>query len=175
MRSLEERLTEELARAAVHQTSLACVLADIDNFKAVNDQYGHQSGDAVLRAVAQAFGQSVREVDVAGRYGGEEFALLLPGSSLAAGRRVAERVRQSVASTVVATPNGDQLRVTVSFGVAAYPASADAESLLTAADEALYRAKRAGKNRVVIDAATDLYAVAEPEVPEPAPVASLHA
>ena len=105
-RALTERLDAELARAHENGTSVSFVIADIDNFKAVNDGYGHQTGDHIIRAVAQALASSVRELDLAARYGGEEFAVVLPGSRLADARRSAERMRRAVSEIEVPGPNG---------------------------------------------------------------------
>jgi diguanylate cyclase (GGDEF)-like protein len=147
-RGLTERLDSELARAYENGTSVSFVIADIDNFKAVNDGYGHQTGDQIIRAVAQALAGTVRELDLAARYGGEEFAVVLPGSRLADARRSAERMRRAVSQIEVPGPNGETARVTMSFGVAEFPTYAGAEALVAAADAALYQAKRGGKDQV---------------------------
>jgi diguanylate cyclase (GGDEF)-like protein len=150
-RVLDERLEEELDRSRRYGTHLALILVDIDNFKSVNDRYGHQSGDDVLRAVAPVLANSLRELDLAGRFGGEEFALVLPGTPVASGRRVAEQIRRALAKVTVVGPGGDLIRVTASFGAAEFPANASVASLIEAADRALYQAKRDGKDRVVAD------------------------
>jgi diguanylate cyclase (GGDEF)-like protein len=153
-RSLDERLDEELARARLLGTSVSFVLADVDNFKQVNDRYGHQCGDEILRAFAQACGAELREVDLAGRWGGEEFALILPSTRLEGALQTAERVRRAVGDLVVIAPGGEPVRVTASFGAAAFPTFGTAAAMLEAADGALYEAKRTGKNRVVLAAGT---------------------
>ena len=147
-RGLTERLDAELARAHENGTSVSFVIADIDDFKAVNDGYGHQTGDHIIRAVAQALASTVRELDLAARYGGEEFAVVLPGSRLADARRSAERMRRAVSEIEVPSANGETARVTMSFGVAEFPTYAGAEALVAAADAALYQAKRGGKDQV---------------------------
>jgi diguanylate cyclase (GGDEF)-like protein len=147
-RGLTERLDVELARAYETGTSVSFVIADIDNFKAVNDGYGHQTGDSIIRAVGQALAGAIRELDLAARYGGEEFAVVLPGARLADARRSAERMRRAVAEVDVPGPNGESTRVTMSFGVAEFPTYATADALVAAADAALYQAKRGGKNQV---------------------------
>jgi diguanylate cyclase (GGDEF)-like protein len=147
-RGLTERLDAELARARENGTSVSFVIADIDNFKAVNDGYGHQTGDQIIRAVAKALASTVRELDLAARYGGEEFAVVLPGARLADARRSAERMRRAVSQIEVPGPNGESARVTMSFGVAEFPTYAGAEALVAAADAALYQAKRGGKDQV---------------------------
>src|SRR5207248_7443428 len=149
-RSLEESLRSELARAARFTDSVSVVLADLDDFKQVNDRYGHAAGDDVLMAFAAALRATVRESDVAGRWGGEEFALVLPGTDAAGGARLAERARSAIEGRQVAMPNGDLCSVTASFGVAAYPDNRELREILAAADSALYAAKAAGKNRVMI-------------------------
>jgi len=149
-RSLEETLRSELARAARFADTVAVVLADLDDFKRVNDRYGHAAGDDVLTAFADALRSTVRESDVAGRWGGEEFALVLSGTDAAGGARLAERARAAIAARQVEMPNGDLCSVTASFGVAAFPESRELGEILAAADAALYEAKDSGKNRVVI-------------------------
>ena len=147
-RGLTDRLDAELMRANENGTSVSFVIADIDDFKAVNDGHGHQTGDHILRAVGQALAGTVRELDLAARYGGEEFAVVLPGSRLADARRTAERMRRAVSEIEVTSPNGESARVTMSFGVAEFPTYAGAEALVAAADAALYQAKRGGKDQV---------------------------
>ncbi|MFL5962023.1 MAG: diguanylate cyclase [Gaiellaceae bacterium] len=151
-RSLEESLRSELARAARFNDSVCVVFADLDDFKQVNDRYGHAAGDEVLKAFARALRQTVRESDVAGRWGGEEFALVLSRTDAAGGARFAERARAVIAASEVEMPNGDICSVTASFGVASYPESRELGEILAAADSALYAAKREGKNRVVVSA-----------------------
>jgi diguanylate cyclase (GGDEF)-like protein len=139
-------LHAEAAQAERLGTPLSVVLADLDGFKDVNDEYGHAVGDEVLRAFADVLRETVRESDVAGRWGGEEFLLLLPGADLAGAEQFAERVREELASRRI--PSAPELRVTASFGVAEYAGESNSEQLLAAADSALYRAKRGGKDRV---------------------------
>ncbi len=147
-RSLDEELALEWRRAHRVGDSLAFVLLDLDNFKTVNDGHGHQAGDAVLRAVGGILGDGVRQVDLAGRYGGEEFALILPETDLAGALKLAERLRTKLESTAVELPSGETLRATASFGVAVKGELDAPEQLVAVADEALYAAKAAGKNRV---------------------------
>jgi diguanylate cyclase (GGDEF)-like protein len=149
-RSLEESLRSELARAARFADTVSVVLADLDDFKQVNDRYGHAAGDEVLKAFATALRKTVRESDVAGRWGGEEFALVLPGTDAPGGARLAERARAAIEASRVEMPNGDLISVTASFGVAAFPESREISEILEAADAALYAAKDGGKNRVMI-------------------------
>jgi diguanylate cyclase (GGDEF)-like protein len=147
-RQCEETLASELARLERFGGPLAVVVADLDWFKDVNDRYGHPSGDAVLREFAQLLKETLRDVDLAGRWGGEEFLLVLPGTDLAGGAQVAERVRLALAGRIVLSADGSPIPVTASFGVAATPPASTAAELFSAADAALYEAKRNGKNRV---------------------------
>jgi diguanylate cyclase (GGDEF)-like protein len=147
-----QRLREELVRSQRHGRRCACVLMDIDLFKRVNDTHGHAAGDAVLRALARAGLGALRESDLLGRWGGEEFLAVLPETDLAGARAIAERLRQAVESMRVDF-QGLTLAVTASLGVADAlpghdPDARDAERLVARADEALYRAKAAGRNRV---------------------------
>jgi two-component system, cell cycle response regulator len=143
-------LEKELARAQRFEEPLTLVLADIDDFKRINDRWGHPTGDDVLKAFAARMRESVREIDLAGRWGGEEFALLLPGTDLEGGRRLAERIRALVESRPLKGPDGEEIRVTASFGVASFPELSTQKELVAAADAALYEAKRSGKDRVVV-------------------------
>jgi len=150
-RAAADALHAEAARAQRLQTPLAVVLADLDGFKEVNDEYGHAVGDEVLRVFADVLRQTVRESDVAGRWGGEEFLLLLPGADEEGAVQLAERIRVGLGDRSI--PGAPGLRVTASFGVAEYTGELNSEELVVAADSALYRAKRAGKDRVVRAAA----------------------
>jgi diguanylate cyclase (GGDEF)-like protein len=142
-RLFDESLQREVARAQRLDTPLSLLVLDVDHFKQVNDTYGHQTGDTVLREVADALVSNTKNYDVAARYGGDEFVVLLPGCSREDAVRVAERVRHGVANAVGEAP------VTISAGVATVPDNAsDAERLMAAADAALYDAKRTGRDRV---------------------------
>jgi len=142
---------QEYERFRRYRHPLALMMADIDHFKAVNDQYGHLIGDQILQAVARILQRNLRQVDILGRYGGEEFAMALPETDLATARALAERLRTAIADTVFATGQGP-LSLTLSLGVAAIGDgdSIDFEHLLDAADRMLYQAKQAGRNRVVV-------------------------
>ena len=146
-RAAADALHAEAARAERLETPLSVVLADLDGFKDVNDEHGHAVGDAVLRAFAEVLRDTLRESDLAGRWGGEEFLLLLPGADEEGAAQLAERVRIGLAARRI--PSVPGLRVTASFGVAEYAGEANTEQLVAAADDALYRAKRGGKDRVV--------------------------
>jgi diguanylate cyclase (GGDEF)-like protein len=152
-RRFQETLSAEVERSKRFGQDLGLVLLDIDDFKAVNDTYGHQQGDLVLREVARILKASGREIDEPARYGGEELAVILPGTDLPGAFELAERVREGIEGLrlpILGDDAHEPLRVTASFGAAALPVSAeDVRGLVAAADEALYQAKRAGKNRTV--------------------------
>jgi len=147
-RQCEETLEDELARVERFGGSLAVVVADLDWFKDINDRHGHPAGDTVLREFAVLLEETVRDVDLAGRWGGEEFVLVLPGTDVAGGAQLAERIRMALAGRTVLAVDGSPIPVTASFGVAAIPPAKTASELFAAADAAMYQAKRAGKNRV---------------------------
>jgi diguanylate cyclase (GGDEF)-like protein len=145
-RAASDALHAEAARAERLGTPLSIVLADLDEFKDVNDAHGHAVGDAVLRTLAEVLRETLRESDLAGRWGGEEFLLLLPGADEEGAAQLAERVRIAVAERSI--PAAPGLTVTASFGAAEYAGETNTEELVVAADGALYQAKRAGKDRV---------------------------
>jgi diguanylate cyclase (GGDEF)-like protein len=150
-RRFQEAMATEVERSKRFGQPVGLVLLDLDDFKTVNDTYGHQQGDLVLREVARVLRETSREIDEPARYGGEELAVVLPGTDLEGAFNLAERVRLGIEELTLPVLDGDgALRVTASFGVATLPGSADdMRGLVAAADEALYRAKRAGKNRTV--------------------------
>lgn len=156
-RFLDATLRREVARAVRHRTPLAVVMIDIDHFKQVNDSYGHEAGDLVLRAVGQLVQRQIRASDVACRFGGEELTVVLPGSSAENAAMRAETLRRALQTIALEHAGRILPPVTASFGVAAYPDhGGDADALLRAADAALYAAKRAGRDRVqVAEAAAD--------------------
>jgi diguanylate cyclase (GGDEF)-like protein len=149
-RHLEERIDEMFEHARRLGEPFACVMCDLDRFKSVNDTYGHQAGDAVLKQFARILLDEAREIDRVGRYGGEEFMLLLPGTVLDAAVTFAERVRKEVEGHTF-TFDGTQVCRTASFGVSAWPHPrvGNCDELVRAADDALYVAKETGRNRVV--------------------------
>ncbi len=149
-RYLEEVAERELALAQRHDRKLAVAMLDIDHFKLVNDEYGHETGDRVLQALVRTCTSELREIDHFGRLGGEEFVCVLPETDRDDALRCAERLRHSLSLLAVPTPDGP-LHFTVSVGVAIYgPGHADWPALLHDADLALYRAKHEGRNRVAL-------------------------
>jgi diguanylate cyclase (GGDEF)-like protein len=159
-RYLQARMKEELARACRDGSNLVCMMLDIDHFKHVNDTWGHAAGDSVLRELAQRIDAEVRASDVAARFGGEEFVILLPNTTSADGQFLAERIRNAVSTAPFELPEGGHMPVTVSIGIAEFnPAAVKGdlkslgEALIARADVALYGAKAAGRDRVVVEAA----------------------
>jgi two-component system cell cycle response regulator len=151
-----DRLDQELARAKREASSIGVLLLDLDHFKSINDRHGHLAGDQVLREVAQRMTASVRSYDVVGRYGGEEFIVLLPACDAAGARERAEHLRSAIAVRPILTEEGS-VSLTASLGALgtdSWP-GADAASLLSTVDAALYRAKAAGRDCAVLAAADD--------------------
>jgi diguanylate cyclase (GGDEF)-like protein len=148
----DREATAEVARANRTRSSLAVALIDIDNFKIINDTHGHLAGDKALRELSRTIKLFLREYDLVGRFGGEEFALLLPQTDEQDARRVAERMRAHIAQMPIDvgdSPGSEVIRLTVSIGVAALSTSgSQLTELLATADAALYRAKHAGRNQV---------------------------
>lgn len=150
-RHLEWRLSEEVSRAQRYKYPLCALMLDLDHFKQVNDTYGHQAGDEVLRQLAQLLQRTLRRTDFLARYGGEEFLVLAPQTPAERGLILAERLRQLVANTPFLISQNQQISITISIGVAIFPDHAQNESeLVRAADAALYRAKETGRNRVCL-------------------------
>jgi len=154
-RHLQHRLEQEVTRAQRYAQPLACLFVDADHFKRINDRYGHAAGDQVLTALAQRLHARLRTSDLPTRYGGEEFAVLLPQTDARSAERLAWEICRGIGGEAITLESGEALNVTVSIGVAALQAGEKAspraagEALLEAADEAVYRAKQAGRNRVV--------------------------
>nr|MBA2348462.1 GGDEF domain-containing protein [Solirubrobacterales bacterium] len=150
VRQFHRTLHGEVERSRRYGTEVGLVMIDIDNFKSVNDTYGHQTGDVVLREVGRIVRESSREIDTPARYGGEELVMILPETDVEGAFQLAERVRLEIERLAVPTSDGGELRLTASFGVATQPGQgADARELVEAADAALYEAKAGGKNRTV--------------------------
>ena len=153
-RYLERRLKEEFSRAQRYRLQLCLALIDIDHFKNVNDQYGHQSGDTVLNELGKLLSHEVRPSDIAARYGGEEFMIILTTTAALEARALCERLRKRIESQAVALigkrNERREIRITVSIGIAGLDQEiGSVEKLIRLADEALYRAKREGRNRVI--------------------------
>ena len=152
--ALLEILDREWSRSQRYERPLAVALADLDHFKEINDRYGHLAGDLVLQRVAAELRNQLRETDFIGRYGGEEFLIVLPETTLEGGRLFAEKMRQRIEGLEIPIEAGETVRVTLSIGVAAREGERDdgrarSRALLAAADEALYAAKSDGRNRVI--------------------------
>jgi two-component system, cell cycle response regulator len=145
-RRFDDRMEVEIARAERHNSSLHLVMCDLDDFKHVNDTYGHDVGDIVLKGFSEVIQSQIRSIDFAARVGGEEFIILIPQTNKKGARLIAERIRNQLESKVF-MPH--EIKITASFGVASFSAGQSAASLYKSADEALYRAKNTGKNRVV--------------------------
>ena len=154
-RYMTGQLDALVARAVRGGEPVAALLLDIDLFKKINDNFGHDAGDEVLREFAVRLASNVRAIDIPCRYGGEEFVIIMPETSLETGERIAERIRMHVAGSPFRVTNGREvLNVTISIGVAATLGAGDTpDALLKRADEALYEAKARGRNRVIAHAA----------------------
>ena len=167
----QREATVEVTRAARAQAPLAVAIADIDHFKAVNDTCGHLAGDAVLAAVSTAMRDLLRDCDLCGRFGGEEFCLLLPRTTAAQALEITERIRQGISRLAVPRDGAAAIRVTISIGVAVpRQACRTLDDLLAAADHALYQAKGSGRDRVVMHADTWV-----PQASRPLPLAGANA
>lgn len=147
----ELRAKEEIARARRNYTPLALVLLDVDHFKRVNDTYGHAVGDLVLQQLSRLLQKNLRETELLGRYGGEEFVVILPGASKQEAYKTAERLREAVDQLAFGDPEAQTLHCSISLGVAAFSDGlGDFSSWLKAADKALYQAKHQGRNQTVM-------------------------
>ena len=153
-RYMESHVGMLVEQATSRGKPLAVLVIDIDHFKTVNDSYGHDAGDDVLREFAVRIRKSIRGIDLACRYGGEEFVVLMPETAISAATVVAERLRRRIASEPFPIQQGTRhIEVTISIGIAALGREDTAAAVLKRADQALYRAKHDGRNRVVPDAA----------------------
>lgn len=153
-RYLDSHLKTLFNRAAARSRPLSVCITDIDRFKSVNDTHGHDVGDEVLREFARRIRSTVRGADLACRYGGEEFVVVMPDTDAASAASIAERLRGMIEAVPFVLPGGAQLHITASIGIASFCAGTDTpEQLLKSADKALYQAKNSGRNRVVASAA----------------------
>jgi diguanylate cyclase (GGDEF)-like protein len=151
-RFMNEFLAKETERSRRSQSKFAVVIADVDDFKRINDTYGHLSGDIVLKAIVRGMISGTREYDIAGRYGGEEFLIIMPEIDKQTTVDVAERMRRNIEDYEIELMSGEKVTVTASFGIASFDEDGNSpEDLLVKADERLYKAKRQGKNRVVFE------------------------
>lgn len=150
-RYVMQRLREELSRAQRYNETISLILIDLDNFKAINDKFGHQVGDSVLTKISALIKKQMRTSDVLGRYGGEEFLIILPNTSIEGSQSLAERIRKSLESNPV-NVGRRRITATLSAGVVSYGGNypSSYEDLIKKADKALYQAKKEGKNRVCI-------------------------
>lgn len=149
--ALEQTLSREIELSRRYARPLSLIMLDMDHFKALNDTHGHQAGDTALRAVAQLLREQLRNTDLAFRFGGEEFVLLLPNANIEAARIVGERIRGAVERLVLKFGN-QTISLSASLGCSTYRSNDSQESLLQRADEALYQAKRNGRNRLFLEA-----------------------
>jgi diguanylate cyclase (GGDEF)-like protein len=150
-RYLNETLPREMNRAERNKEPLSVLMFDIDHFKLFNDTFGHDAGDLVLKKISEVILSSIRDSDVACRYGGEEFVIILPGTSIEIAERRAEALRNDVALVKLDHNGHDLGQVTISIGVAAYPQhGVTQDTLIKTADDAAYRAKKGGRNQVVV-------------------------
>jgi diguanylate cyclase (GGDEF)-like protein len=152
-RYFQLRLDEEVARSRRYNATISLLMCDIDHFKSVNDNYGHQQGDMILKEISKILRKNVRNTDIAARYGGEEFAIILPETTQADAKIVAERIRRDVSKCDFPSiiPGQPSLKSSISIGVAGFPLNADnKDQLIQKADSALYKAKELGRNRVVL-------------------------
>ncbi len=156
-RALMECLRKEWMRIQRHGGTLSFIMADIDHFKQVNDTYGHSIGDKVLQEIAQAIVSQCREIDVPARYGGDEFAIVVPSETAEGAGKLAERCRQATSEIRIHTED-ENVQITASFGIAEIADTPSIEALIKAADEALYQAKQAGRNQVATNTLTEAMA-----------------
>ncbi len=150
-RFFQEMMVNKIADAKRNEDSVSLLMLDIDNFKLINDRFGHQSGDLVLKKIGKLMKERIRTSDIIARYGGEEFAIILPKTSAEKGYKLAEILRTTIENTIFTSPEGINFHVTASIGVSEYPVHADnKDNLVASADRALYTAKEQGKNQAVI-------------------------
>jgi len=147
-RSLAEVIRAQESRIRRGHPDLSFILCDLDHFKDINDNWGHGAGDKVLKSVSETLSGCLREVDIAGRWGGEEFLVILPDTDLAGAVMVAERMRSAIAAQEIVVAGGQTVRVSMTLGVATVGADETAEQAIARADSALYEGKRAGRDRV---------------------------
>jgi diguanylate cyclase (GGDEF)-like protein len=151
-RFINEVLMKETERSSRLNKKFSLVMFDLDDFKKVNDLYGHFAGDNVLKSIAKLTDKGIRKADIAGRYGGEEFVIIMPETDKKTAYRVTERLRTKIGNKEIMTPKKKKITITASFGIASYPEDGTSpEDLLLMSDERLYKAKKEGKNRTVFE------------------------
>jgi diguanylate cyclase (GGDEF)-like protein len=144
-----QKLEEEKKRALRYDLPLSLIMVDIDWFKKINDSYGHEIGNIVLKELSSVIKRCIRDVDIFARYGGEEFVIILPQTPQVEASRIGERIREQVEHTIMETEASGKLKITVSVGVTSFPENGKShEEIVSVADQALYRAKGSGKNLV---------------------------
>lgn len=165
-RYFEEEVFKRIVESKASNEPFSVLMIDADHFKKVNDTYGHKTGDKVLIELASTCERALRDVDIVARYGGEEFVVFLAGVNARKGKIVADRLRESISEIVVYSDEGDEVRFTVSIGVSSYEISDNIDTLIKTADEALYKAKENGRNRVEIFDKDDMEAFDNKETQE---------
>lgn len=165
-RYFEEEVFKRIVDAKASNEPFSVLMIDADHFKRVNDTYGHKTGDKVLIELASTCERALRDVDIVARYGGEEFVVFLAGVNARKGKIVADRLRESISEVVVYSDEGEEVRFTVSIGVSSYEISDNIDTLIKTADEALYKAKENGRNRVEIFEKEDMEAFDNKEAQE---------
>lgn len=149
--AFETQLDDELNRAIRYKHALSLLILDLDHFKSINDVYGHQAGDKILRSFSMLLEQVIRNTDFAGRYGGEEFIIILPETTLSEAEELAERMRKKIEAHTFTISDDKKIKVTSSIGIASFPDHAQTKlNLIRAADSSMYKAKEAGRNQVKI-------------------------
>jgi diguanylate cyclase (GGDEF)-like protein len=149
-RFLNEFLHKELELSKRYQRQLSLAIADIDDFKKLNDTYGHVAGDAILKSLARIMLKNIRDADILSRYGGEEFVIVMPEINKETAAHAAGRLREKISMEEIAIPDGGRITITISLGIASFPEDGDSSvDLLIAADDRLYKAKKEGKNRII--------------------------